>query len=179
MSLTKFYSRFNTFRNLLLAVCLLSSLQAVSALAESENTPATIVSGYMDGKASPEDLYQEGMRLFKAAEPGSGQNDAIAYLTAAGEQGHLQAQVMLGDMYGFGTGVSPSYEKAAYWFIKAAEQGNPKAQLYMGDLYAYGLGVEQDSSKALHYMRLAAENKDSSPETRALAKKRISVLSGE
>ena len=134
---------------------------------------------YRQGKASAEELYQEGMRLFNAAAPGTDQSEAIGYFSAAGEQGHLPSQVMLGDMYGFGTGVSPSYGQAAYWFIKAAEQGNPKAQLYMGDLYAYGLGVEQNQQAAVRYMQMAADNKSSDEKTRLLARKRLAALSAQ
>jgi len=134
---------------------------------------------YMQGKATPEQLYQEGDRLYKAAGFGCDKSDAINYFKAAGEQGNLDAQVRLGDMYGFGAGVEPGYEMAAYWYIKAADQGSPKAQLYMGNLYASGLGVEQNKDKALKYMKLAAENKDSDSDTKALAQKRIKAITGQ
>ena len=150
-------------------------ITAVSVPAVAAGSPEQ----YLQGRASAEELYQEGMRLFNTAGPGADQSEAIRYFTAAGEQGHLQSQVMLGDMYGFGTGVSPSYEQAAYWFIKAAEQGNPKAQLYMGDLYAYGLGAGQNQQAAVRYMQMAADNKSSDEKTRLLVRKRLTALSAQ
>ncbi|MAD45889.1 MAG: hypothetical protein CMI02_07020 [Oceanospirillaceae bacterium] len=148
-------------------------LPAVPVSAE----PAIAPSDYRQGKATAAELYKEGQRLYEAAGMGGDKSAAVGYFKAAAEQGDLEAQVRLGDMYAFGAGVSPSYESAAYWFTKAAAQGDAKSQLYMGDLYAYGLGVEKDNARALRYMNMALTNENSDSKTRSMAEKRINDLS--
>lgn len=56
------------------------------------------------------------------------------------EQGHADAQNMLGYMYRFGEGVDPDYALARKWYRLAADQGNPSAQNNLGVMYRLGLG---------------------------------------
>ena len=52
----------------------------------------------------------------------------------AAEQGHPQAQYLLGYAYYRGDGVEQDDEVAARWYSKAAEQGHADAQKALGDL---------------------------------------------
>jgi TPR repeat protein len=48
------------------------------------------------------------------------------------EAGSLDAQIMLGDIYGEGIGVKKDEEKSFYWYQKAAEQGDAESQFNLG-----------------------------------------------
>ncbi|WP_370315422.1 tetratricopeptide repeat protein [Thalassolituus sp.] len=128
-------------------------------------------------KASADQIYAEGYRQFEADAMSGDQSKARNYFVTAAEAGSRDAQKMLGDMYGFGIGGTPSsYEVAAKWYEMAAKQGDAKSQLYMADLYAYGLGVKADAAKALNYATLASQNEDADPDTKSKAERRLQSL---
>jgi TPR repeat protein len=85
------------------------------------------------------------------------------YATAArlyrgwAEQGHADAQDLLGAMYEAGIGVRQDYAAAAKWYRKAADQGYPSPQNSLGAAYFTGHGVEQDYGKAVKWYRRAAD----------------------
>lgn len=81
----------------------------------------------------------------------------IAQLTAAAEQGDLDAQSRLALRYKQGLGVERSYELAAKWYQAGAEQGLATAQYNLALLYKNGQGVEQSYELAEEWFRLAAE----------------------
>ncbi len=72
------------------------------------------------------------------------------------EQGHAEAQNMLGFMYRFGEGVQPDYDLARRWYRKAADQGNATAQNNLGVMYRLGLGGKPDFKEALYWFERAA-----------------------
>lgn len=74
----------------------------------------------------------------------------------AAEEGIIEAQEDLGEMYEFGRGIEQDYKLAAEWYIKAAEQGSISAQYNLGDMYEKGKGVEQNISLALKWYFKAA-----------------------
>ncbi len=69
---------------------------------------------------------------------------AIQLWSASAEQGHPEAQFLVGSMYNAGYGVTKNHEKAMEWFRKAAHKGDALAQFGIGNLYGDGLGVEKD-----------------------------------
>ena len=73
------------------------------------------------------------------------------------EQGHAEAQNMVGYMYRWGQGVEQDFEKAREWYRRSADQGNATAQSNLGLVYRYGLGVPQDYQQAFHWFLRAAE----------------------
>ncbi|MFO7461812.1 MAG: tetratricopeptide repeat protein [Desulfatiglandales bacterium] len=73
------------------------------------------------------------------------------------EQGHAEAQNMLGYMYRFGEGVSQDFEQARQWYRRAADQGNATAQNNLGAMYRQGLGLPQDYQEAFRWFLRAAE----------------------
>ena len=77
-------------------------------------------------------------------------NAAIEALRMRADQGDVDAQVALGEMYSKGDRVARSYKEAVKWYRLAAEQGDQWAQYSLGDMYANGLGVSED--KVLAYM---------------------------
>ena len=85
------------------------------------------------------------------------------YATAAklyrlwAEQGHGNAQDLLGAMYEAGIGVKQDHAEAARWWRKAADQGYPSPQNSLGAAYYLGRGVEQDYAKAWKWYWRAAD----------------------
>ena len=75
---------------------------------------------------------------------------------ALAQEGHGEAQQLLGQMYYDGIGVDQHYKSAAQWWEMASEQGNTIAQNDLGVLYHEGLGVEQDYQKAAFWYQAAA-----------------------
>ncbi len=72
------------------------------------------------------------------------------------EEGDLDAQLYLGEIYLRGKGVDRDFKKALEWLAKAAQAGHPEAQGVLGGLYAVGLGVPQDFGVAYFWMIVAA-----------------------
>jgi TPR repeat protein len=87
---------------------------------------------------------------------------ALAWTLAAAEQGHVLAQVNLGNRYAFGRGVARDPQQALYWYRRAAEQGAAKAQFTLGVMYANGQEVRRDEAQAAEWYRRAAEQGDAS-----------------
>ena len=74
----------------------------------------------------------------------------------AADQGHSNAQFILGAMYAQGQGVPQSYKESAVWYRKAADQGNANAQFLLGHMYEKGQGVPKSAARALSWYRKAA-----------------------
>jgi TPR repeat protein len=87
----------------------------------------------------------------------TGDPKALEDLRAEAAEGNSAAQLMLGNMYGNGTGVSKDYNEAHVWYTKAAELGLSEAQYNLGQMYRKGLGVSQDDKKAAEWYRRAAD----------------------
>lgn len=60
-------------------------------------------------------------------------------------RGETSAQLAVGEMYFYGTGVKQNYPLALKWLRRAAEQGSPEAQDDVGWTYETGHGVTQDT----------------------------------
>ena len=76
------------------------------------------------------------------------------------EQGHAEAQAMLGIMYFEGWGVPKDDAEAVKWYRKAAEQGHARAQTNLGYMYKEGQGVAQDYAQAHMWWSLSARQGD-------------------
>jgi len=73
------------------------------------------------------------------------------------EQGDLESQVRLGQLYANGEGVKRDFAEAARWYKQAADKGYPDAQTALGELYEAGRGVALDYVQAAKLYRLAAD----------------------
>ena len=91
---------------------------------------------------------------------------ALRLLLPLAEQGHVDAQNLLGIMYREGHGVPQDHVEAVKWYRLAAEQGEAIAQYNLGVIYHEGQGVPQDYVQAHMWYSLAAsrlppgENRD-------------------
>lgn len=94
-------------------------------------------------------------------------NQAIAWLHKAAEQGNAEDQVSLADEYRH-RGVEAqendqnedaqiAYHQAINFYHKAAEQGHASAQFAIGLMYGRGEGVIQDHAQSLAWLLKAAE----------------------
>jgi hypothetical protein len=80
---------------------------------------------------------------------------ALRVWLQAAENGDIEAQTNVGEIYERGMGVAPNYESAVEWYQKAAGKGNSRALFNLGTMYEQGLGVEKDALKALNLYRQA------------------------
>jgi tetratricopeptide (TPR) repeat protein len=103
----------------------------------------------------------DAQEQFQAGEQYYKNNDyprALACYQKAAEQGHADAQYMLGNCYYEGKGAEKDYKRAFEWYKKSAEQGNAKAQNSTGFCYDEGNGTGQDYKLAFEwYTKSAAQ----------------------
>lgn len=77
------------------------------------------------------------------------------WLERAAQQGHVKAQLYLGDLYRK-VGPLQNYLKANVWLKKAAEQGNSGAEYLLGTMFYHGYGVEKNHSLAITWFEKSA-----------------------
>lgn len=83
---------------------------------------------------------------------------AAFWYQKAAEQGHEQAQYMLGSMYMAGAGIEKNEKIGCHWFEMAAKQGDEQAQQALACNYLSGKGVEKDETKFFYWTEQAAGN---------------------
>lgn len=82
---------------------------------------------------------------------------------ARANDGDVEAQTYVGEIYEKGLGTAPDYAFAALWYKKAAEHGSKRAQNNLGFLHEKGLGVPKDHKLALKWYQKAAGVNPESP----------------
>jgi TPR repeat protein len=135
---------------------------------------------FQNGQGTPKDLREAARWLQKAAGQGNvdaafslaealrslhRDMEAVQWYRVAGEKGHVQAQLALGQGYWFGwggewkNGVPQSADAAegVKWFRMAANQGDPEGQSWLAQMYAWGTGVSKDLVEAAKWYRKAAD----------------------
>jgi len=83
---------------------------------------------------------------------------AVKWLTAAGGQGALEAQFMLGFAHLWGIGATTNRTTGIGWFEKAAEQEMPEAQHALAQVYLESFGEARDTAKGQLWLKRAARN---------------------
>ena len=73
---------------------------------------------------------------------GASDPEQVTIVTAAAEQGEMNAQFALGLIYAEGRGIEPSPARAYYWFSRAGEQGDNYA-LTLRNVVQQELSLEQ------------------------------------
>ena len=81
---------------------------------------------------------------------------AFKWYSRAAEQGHAEAQFVLGLMYEHGRGVDQSLLKAAGWYKRASQAGHAGAMNNLGCMYYEGSGLHRDAEKAAELFLKAA-----------------------
>lgn len=97
--------------------------------------------------------------------------EALLWLRLSADQGHADAQAMLGNAYFYGWGATPpDYAESSKWLRAAAEQGYAEGQYDLGSHCEIGIGVPQDYVEALKWSILAVSGYPASEaESRRLA----------
>jgi len=83
-------------------------------------------------------------------------DQAVAMLREAADQGHMEAQAVCGDLYGFGFGVAKDGRLAFVYREKSAQQGDLVAQYNTGIEHRDGLGCDQSYRRAAEWLQKAA-----------------------
>ena len=140
------------------------SLSVIGPLVQAQDTPSAQELADLRASAEGGDADAQtnlGYRYFGGVDHA----EASAWYRKAAEQGHVEAQYMLGWMNhrGFMDNASPSdltardFVAAVAWYRKAAEQGHVEAQYMLGRMYHQGRGVPQDFVEAVAWYHQAAE----------------------
>lgn len=87
----------------------------------------------------------------------SGQQDQVAMMTQAAEQGNAEAQFALAKALETGMGLERDVGQAAQWYRRAADQGHAPALFHLGAMHGRGEGVERDYPEAVRLYRKAAD----------------------
>jgi TPR repeat protein len=82
----------------------------------------------------------------------------IDHLIVMAENGDIDAQYKLGNMYETGDGVNSDVEKAFKWYKKAADNGQSDACFRLGMMYSDGSVPSNSMQEALLYFKRAAES---------------------
>jgi len=72
------------------------------------------------------------------------------------QEGDVEAQTYVGEIYERGLGAQPDYAVAAMWYQRAADKNFSRAQINLGHLYEQGRGVERDLVKSMAWYRRAS-----------------------
>jgi len=103
----------------------------------------------------------QGYRLKTRAR---GTSRAVEACRLRAEQGDSKAELDLGKMCFFGTGIQQDYAEAFRWVRKAADRGFAPADSALGSWYYHGLGVTQDYNEAFRWYSAAAGKGDAAGE---------------
>lgn len=78
-------------------------------------------------------------------------------LQKSAQQGDVRSQVLVGEQYEFGAGVTADQTTAAQWYQLAAKQDNPEAQYYLGVMYERGVGLSRNVAEAMEWLFKSGE----------------------
>lgn len=92
-------------------------------------------------------------RAVLAAAP----HEAAAWVAAAAQLGHAEAQAVLGQWRLDGHGIARDPAQALHWFLRAAHLGHAMAMNMAGRCHEQGWGTPVDADKAVHWYRQAAK----------------------
>lgn len=80
---------------------------------------------------------------------------AFELFAEAAQQGHVDAQLIVGLIYADGIGVEKDDKQGIRWIKQAAQQGHPDAQFLMGVLYEKGISVKRSIRESYIWYRIA------------------------
>jgi uncharacterized protein len=106
---------------------------------------------------------------FEDAEAAHRRNDhatALLLLKPLADQGHIEAEKLLGHMYEIGQGVPQEYSYAAAWYGKAADSGDGEARVLLANVTA-----QREAFKAAEAAHESGDNATALPLLTQLAYK--------
>ena len=115
-------------------------------------TTICLLVGSLVSCETPQALYEEARVLYEKKD----YTAALPLLKQCAEDGHAEAQLMLGRCYDFGY-VQKDLPEAVRWYKAAAEADNVEAQNNLAAGYFSGAGVPVDMTAAAYWYGRAAE----------------------
>jgi len=100
--------------------------------------------------------YRLGLRHLNGEGVPKDLDKSAQLLLAAAEQGHADAQYMVGVVFGLPSGPKHDAALSAAWLERAADQGHARAQFSLADAFANGRGVKPEAAWAAMWYRRAA-----------------------
>ena len=76
--------------------------------------------------------------------------DKLGKVIKMAQEGDIDAQFMLGELYQNGIGIEQNNESAVFWYIKAAHQGHAKAQNILEDVYCIKAREAQADGRTIY-----------------------------
>jgi len=114
---------------------------------------AAVVTGLLLAFQPADAGFEEGLM---AAREGAFEA-ALQEFRPLANNGHNEAQYVLGQMYYFGQGVPKNFETSAKWFTRAADGGWAAAQHDLAVMYMQGQGIRENLVQAYLWFSRAAE----------------------
>lgn len=117
-----------------------------------DKTRQAAAAGDADAQFSLGEAHEEGNEGLSRSV-----TEAAVWYRRAAEQGHLEAQLALAQLYDQGQGVEKDDRQALHWFVQAARQGEPQAQFYAAYKYFHGEGTAPNEAEAATWLKRGAE----------------------
>jgi TPR repeat protein len=108
-------------------------------------------SGFQAAMGNSDAQFEMGEQLWFADRPA----EAAVWFLRAAEQGHVQSQVRLGNLYYLGE-LPGGPEEAVKWYRRASEKDDV-GQYMLGECYRRGRGVPQNFNEAMRWFLLGEE----------------------
>jgi TPR repeat protein len=111
-----------------------------------------LLAGLLAASAAAAQDYDAGREAYVSGN----YKRALEIIRPLAEDGHSEAQKLLGLMYDYGHGVPADPERALEWYVRSAEQGDPAVQYQVGAKYFRGDGTALNLREAARWWELAA-----------------------
>lgn len=138
------------------------------AVPESEQVSVIDVDSLVNQLDSPEEsidlYYRTGLNqimsywsdTLNSTEESSKVFQAVGLIRKAAEEGHSEAELVMGILHEQGRGVLQDYSAASRWYQSAVEKGNPNAMTRLGIMARKGGTGERDLVQAYVWLNIAA-----------------------
>lgn len=147
------------WRAVIVMIAVISVLAAPKILFENEANWLDVA--VKAEKLAPEALYEEARKIIQSNNQTPNSIARVyVYLVMAANKGQVNAESMLGNLYGSNKGwLGQDTARMLYWLTRAADHGSLWAMAYLGHHYYQGTnGLPKDEVKAVNYWRQAASH---------------------
>ena len=112
---------------------------------------------YIVEPTTAEEQYNLGTAYFASDSMVEFSNvEGVKWWRKAAEQGHVEAQLNLGDVYWYGQDAPMDKVEAVKWYRSAAQQGNAVAQRKLNDAFTGGHGITNYQTKHMKPFKISA-----------------------
>lgn len=145
------------------ALCLVLSCAAlllpVHAGQEKKETPAP-ESKQTAKEPSPQQLYDQAVKLLNGKEVPQNPAEAVRLLTIAGDKGHVPSMILVSSCCIEGIGTRRDPDAGLQIMKMAADKGSAEAQRKLAMLFNEGIAGPRDPRSAHYWFKKAADNND-------------------